>query len=98
MAGLPHILWVEIALTFIGKVIKLLANHGSSSTGLVQWDSPPDFILPYYQRDYVGLPHYSFRQMLFCWSCYILCWVLEVLFVMDVIIVKVKLYVLFDSL
>lgn len=39
------------------QVADALENHDSFSAGIV-WDFPPDFILPYYQRDYVGLPHY----------------------------------------
>ena len=42
------------------KVADALANHGTSLTQLIWWDSAPPFILSYCSSDLMGLPQFRF--------------------------------------
>ena len=41
-------------------VADALANHGALGSGLIWWDTAPSFILPFCQRDWLGMPNYRF--------------------------------------
>lgn len=71
--------WRNDLLTITGKGIKqliLLRTMDPLLLIFVWWDSPSTLILPYFHRDYVGLPSYPFRYIFYCLLFYTggCCW------------------------